>query len=419
MKYYIAIILTMTAWILQAQTEPVTLARCRELARENYPVLRQKEILQSLSGLKTANLGTSYLPQVELNGQATYQSDVTKVDIPVPGITLPELSKDHFKVYLDVKQTIWDGGITVARREVESALLGAGLKEVEVELFQLQARVDEAYFTSLILQQNRRQLEQTKETLQKRLSELESAFRNGVTEASNIDQLQAELLLVGQKIAEVETARTTALSVLSLLTATEITSSTSLELPQPAQAVQPSFVRPEFDLFTLKSEQLKKQESLLDKSRNPKLFGFGQAGYGRPGLNMLKNDFEPWYLVGVGVKWNVFDWKTTQREKQILQLQQSVIETRRAELELNLSILLSRQQKLIDQLKELIAGDQELVLLREKISRASAAKLEHGTITSSGYLLDLNAETAAKINLETRNLKLAEAILTYNTIKGF
>jgi outer membrane protein TolC len=54
--------------------EPVTLDQCQQWARENHPVLQQKGLYQQIAELKKVNDATAYLPQVNLNGQATYQS---------------------------------------------------------------------------------------------------------------------------------------------------------------------------------------------------------------------------------------------------------------------------------------------------------------------------------------------------------
>ena len=42
-----------------------------------------------------------------------------------------------------------------------------------------------------------------------------------------------------------------------------------------------------------------------------------QAGYGNPGLNMLDNSFQPFYVVGLKANWNVFDWGKTKTDKKI------------------------------------------------------------------------------------------------------
>lgn len=66
----------------------------------------------SVYGLRKANIMINYLPKVNFNAEATWQSDVTKVNIPMPGISIPPPHNDNYKLTIDVSQLIWDGGAT-------------------------------------------------------------------------------------------------------------------------------------------------------------------------------------------------------------------------------------------------------------------------------------------------------------------
>ena len=134
-----------------AQNE-VSLDSCYHWARENYPNLKQSEIWQEITSLKKENIKTNYLPQVTLNGQATYQSDVTKVNISVPGISIPSVAKDQYKTYAEFKQSIWDGGISEASAKLEDAVLQSNLNQFEIELYKLNDQVSEAFFTALAIE---------------------------------------------------------------------------------------------------------------------------------------------------------------------------------------------------------------------------------------------------------------------------
>ena len=157
---------------------------------------------------------------------------------------------------------------------------------------------------------------------------------------------------------------------------------------------------------------------ILQKQRNPKFFGFGQAGYGKPGLNMLNNKFDTYYLVGLGFSWNVFDWKTTSRQKQMIKLQQDIIQTKQESFVRSIDMATDQQNKQISQILELLKTDQELIAIRERITKTSASKLENGTITMADYIQDLNAETTARLMLETRKIQLKEALIKLENIRG-
>ena len=139
-------------------------------------------------------------------------------------------------------------------------------------------------------------------------------------------------------------------------------------------------------LFDNQTGQLETQMELLDKTRNPKLFGFGQAGYGKPALNMLNNEFDAYYLVGVGVSWNAFDWKNTFRKKQVVQLQQQIVQTQKETFTQNIQILLSQQQEQIGKLEKMLDNDQQMISLRTEITKTAASKLENETSNLSNHM---------------------------------
>lgn len=403
--------------ILMAQ-EIVTLEQCQKWARENHPALKQLEIYQQILNLKNLNNSTSSLPQVTLNGQATYQSDVTKIGLSLPNINIPTVDKDQYKVYLDLKQTIWDGGISKVKEKLNHAENAGNQQQTEVELYQVKERVNQFFFTTFLIQENLNILGKKAETLTERKRILESAVKNGMILSSDLDQILAELLKTKQQLLELNTNLETVRFALSILTGKTTEEFQKLALNEEILAADNPLMRPELELFAKQTELLDVNFELLKKQRNPKFFGFGQAGYGRPGMNMLNTKFDTYYMVGVGFTWNVLDWKTTSRQQQVLKLQQEVVQTKQKSFEQNIDIASDQQKKQIKQITELLKTDQELIEVRERITKTSASKFENGTITSADYIQDLNAETTARLTLETHKIQLNEAQTKLANIRG-
>jgi outer membrane protein TolC len=403
--------------LLMAQ-EAVTLEQCQNWARESHPALKQLELYQQILDLKNENNTTSYLPQINLNGQATYQSDVTKVGISLPNMKIPTVDKDQYKFYLDLKQTIWDGGLSKAKELLNNAENAGNLQQTEVELYQVKEKVNQFFFTSFLIQENLKILEKKTETLNERKKILESAVNNGMVLSAELDQLLAELLKTEQTVIELKSNKETVLYGLSILTGKTTEQFANLLLPVEPADLNMSLKRPEIDLFSRQNALLTANSDLLQKQRNPKLFGFGQAGYGKPGLNMLNNSFDTYYMVGLGFSWNVFDWKTTNRQKQIIKLQQDMVQTKQDAFVRNIDLATDQQNKQIKQIGELLKTDQQLITIRERITKTSASKLENGTITTADYIQDLNAETTARLMLETHKIQLKEAWIKLANIRG-
>ncbi len=403
--------------LLMAQ-EAVTLEQCQTWARENHPVLKQLDLYQQILDLKNENNATNFLPQVNLNGQATYQSAVTKIGISLPNINIPSVDKDQYKFYLDFKQTIWDGGLSKAKELINNTENAGNLQQTEVELYQVKEKVNQFFFTSFLIQENLKILEKKTETLGERRKILESAVNNGMVLLSELDQLLAELIKTEQLVIELKSNKETVLYALSILTGKTTEQLNNLKLPEELAVTNLQLKRPELDLFSKQNELLNANSEILQKQRNPKLFGFGQAGYGKPGLNMLNNEFDTYYLVGLGFSWNVLDWKTTSRQKQMIKLQQDIVQTKQESFVRNIDLATDQQNKQINQIAELLKTDQQLIVIRERITKTTASKLENGAITMADYIQDLNAETTARLMLETRKIQLKEAQIKLKNIRG-
>ena len=416
-RKHILLWLLFPAQLVVAQ-EPVHLSDCQNWAREQHPFLKQKELYQQMSELKMENNKTNYLPQIKLNAQATYQSEVAHVGISLPGVNIPEVSKDQYKMYLDVRQNIWDGGLIKANDVLEKAQNETSQQGVEIELYKEQEQVNSLFFTSFLLQENLNVLSKKQETLESRKKIMESGVRNGLILQSDLYLVLAELVKVKQQQIELDSNRETVLSALAIFTGKGIEDLHNLAIETSDVVFDDQTERPELSLFEKQTDLLTASSDLIQKKRNPKLFGFGQAGYGRPGLNMLNNDFATYYLVGLGLNWTVFDWKNTKREKYIVYLQQEMVQTQQQQFERNIKIALDSEYRKISQLKNILESDRELIGLQERITKSSASKLENGAITTSDYIQDLNAEMTARITFETHKVQLEAAKINFQNIQG-
>lgn len=418
MKYVLPAIVFVFSWSLLHSQETIELDSCYLLARENYPGLVQSEMYKEMNALQMENIKINYLPDVNLYGQATYQSDVPGFDIALPGITLPRAPKDQYRAYAEIRQLIWGGGTTAASAALEDALLQNQLDELEVELYKLNEQVAQAFFTVIVAGKQLEVLNAQKEILDSRYKSAESAVKHGAAESSSLSVIKAEIINLEQNELQLASVKTAAAGVLSILTGMPVGENAEFRFHDSPSDAELQGVRPEVTLFRSRIDRLDKQMTLIDKSRNPVLSGFGQVGYGRPGLNMLNDEFDSFYLVGAVVSWNAFDWKESSRKKQVIQLQQEMMVAGEATFEQNISILLARQQEEITRLEKVLKTDSELVALRSEITESAASKLENETITTSEFIREMQAETIAKLNYELHKIQLSEAREKYSLIRG-
>jgi outer membrane protein TolC len=398
--------------------DTLSLERCYQLAEQNWPLRRQMAMLGSNSELKVRNLNKNYLPQINVNGSASLQSDVTRVAIalppPLPELDMPELSKDWYKLTLDVNQTIYDGNITKYQKRVEAMNLSADQKAVQIELYKLKDRINQIYFTIILIQQNEFLLKSNGERIESKLKEVEAGIRNGAVLEMNADMLKAELVRIGQQLTESRLDRAAAIDMLAELISTPVETTTRFMMPEiTISSTVFENKRPEDELFEIQKARVMLMRDMVTTKWNPKFFAYGQAGYGRPGLNMLDNDFTPWWLVGAKLTWNPWNWNQNKNEKKIYQIQNDILKAQQETFDKNQKIIAQKDLSEIMKANELMTQDEQIIVLRARISRTASSQLDNGVITSSDYVTRLNEETQARLNLEIHKIQLVRAKLSY------
>ncbi|MCF8369013.1 MAG: TolC family protein [Bacteroidales bacterium] len=418
-KYIVVLLLIFIGWTGFSQTS-ISLEACYKKAIANYPLTRQGELLNASNELSIKNLNKNYLPQLNINGQVHYQSDVTKMPFEnAQAFGVEELSKDWYKIMLDVNQVIYDGKATSRQKELEEVNLEINQQNLEVEFFSLKQRINQVYFGIILLKKNQTILQIHKETLSKKLADVQSGVKNGILLPSNEDILQVELIQLEQALEELEISIASSINILNEFTNLSLNSNTEFDLPD-ISIENTSFInnRPEYVIFSMQHKKIDVSKKMLGSKKQPRLSAFGQAGYGRPGYDMLKNQFDDFYMVGARLSWSFWDWNHTKKEKEILSLQQEIVNTQKETFDKNIRIDLQNKKALIQQKESQISKDDEIIQLREKISASSSSQLSNGVITSTEYLTELNAESKAKLDLEVHKVELIKAKLDYQTTLG-
>ncbi|HNW98794.1 MAG TPA: TolC family protein [Bacteroidales bacterium] len=402
-----------------SQTDTLTLDFCQQKALENYPLLKQKNLLNNASEINLSDNAKAYLPQIALNGQATYQSETTELPIKIPNVEIPSLYKDAYKATLDVTQVIYDGGLVSAKNKLEKASIQADLQSVESELYKLKDKVNTIYFSIITLQENKKLLKISKKDVQNKLAKIESGVKNGVVLESNALVLKAEIIKIDQQISEIDYSISSGYKMLGDYLNITIPDSAKLKLPE-ASVISTNYdnKRPEVKVFELQEQKLDISKSLLDCKLMPKVAAFGQLGYGRPGLNMLSNTFDAFYMLGAKVSWTLWDWNETKNDKKIIDIQKQVLETQKETFNQGIKILLEKYIADIAKYENMIESDNDIISIREKVVKTAESQLENGTITSTEYLTEMNNLLQSKINLQSHKILLAKTKVDYLTLKG-
>jgi outer membrane protein TolC len=426
MKIKIIIILLLSGLVPEISwaQKVLTLKECYNRAMAVNALSGEKDTYSNISVIKDKNLSKGWLPAIDASGSFIHNSSVVDMSsalgtLPIPPGTIKPLPHEQYKITVDINQAIYDGGAIKAARALESADLSINLKQTETDLYKLRSQINSYYFNLLLLSRQEELLNNYFDLINKRISSMQSAVDNGVIIESDIDVLTSEKIKLEQQLTENEIRRTSLLKILSDLTGTEIDTSTEFILPSQTEDLKSELSRPELQLFDLRKEQLAAGIKVLESKKMPRAFGFATLGYGNPpGSNFFKDEFAPYYILGAGIKWNIFDWNKMKNEKQVINLQQNIIDSRKTDLTDNLKRLLESKKSEISSLEALIESDVRLIDIRKRISVAAESQYENGTITATEYLNEINSEKMSLINYEIHKINLAMAKVEYLNISG-
>ena len=399
--------------------EKLSLEQCYTLAEGNFPLAKQKKLLSTQSDLDLEVIKTGKLPKLDFLAQASYQSDVTSLPISIPGSQVEPPNKDQYRATVSVNQLIYDGGFIDASLAEKSASLKTLQKQVEVNLYQLKEQVNQFYFSILLLQEKRALLIANITQLETTLKEVKAGIKYGMLLPNSDSVLEAELLKIDQQLIEVDLNKTSLMKTLSMLIGVPVSPNITLENPEINIDFKTNIERPELDLFQLQKEKVDASAQLINKKNTPKLSGFATGGYGNPGLNMLDNSFQTYYIAGIKLNWNVFDWNSSKKQRESLQVNKEIIEREQEAFELNTAMELTQQQSEIKKISAFIESDEKIIALRNKILETSGSQLKNGVITSSAYVTELTNLYEAENGLSTHKIQLQLAKANYNTTIGF
>ena len=404
--------------------EILTLKECYELSSASNALAGEKSNYKQIWELNDKNISKGWLPSIDASGNFVYNSEVVDLSeklgaIPGVGAMLTPLPHEQYKFAIDINQMLYDGGTIKNARAVEAAELRVNEIQAEADLYKLRSQINNVYFSILLVSKQKEVLDNFLILVEKRLTALNAANRNGLVIKSDIDLLEAEKIKLQQQISENQITKASLFRVLSMLTGKEISNNVQLTIPVKAGELTDEIIRPELKIYDIRVEQLTAGSAMLDSKRMPKAFAFATLGYGNPpGNNFFKDQFAPYFMAGAGIKWNIYDWGKTKSEKQVIDLKKSIVGNRKNDMTDSMRRLLESKKAEIESLKLLLESDPRLIILRQNVSEAAESQYNNGVITASDYLSELTAAQQALLDHEIHKINLAKAQIEYLNISG-
>jgi outer membrane protein TolC len=407
--------------------DTLSVDRLQEAALKTDPRADQRALLRAATDLRLSVIAADRLPRLEINGQATHQSDVTRPTFGVPGITVPDFPKDRWQTTLDVEQRLYDGGDVARRRELEEARHAESEAALDVALYELRSDVNSAFFSAFLFQKRSAEYDALVADLDARLAAVRARVDAGTALGRDAAEIEAERVRAGLQRDEARASRRAALATLADLVGETIDTTAVLVLPsEEPERTHPADLdtvaalrrRPEFDQLRQSRARLDREVAYTSAENRPKVFAFGQAGVGLPGLDQFRTSSDAFWQAGMKVEWRPWTWRSAGRKAAAYRLQQDVVATEEKALGRRLARAVVTDLEEIGRLKSALADDERIVALRTEVERQARAQYDEGAITTPDYVETRTDVLEARLTLERHRVELAQARSRYLTTLG-
>lgn len=394
----------------------ITLDKCIENAFSNYPQIKEKELIQASERFDLKNASLAWVPQLSISAKATWQSEVVEMPFSMPGMDF-NIPHDQYGITADITQQIWDGGAASAKTRQAKTGAEVKRKQLEVNMYTIRSKVQSVYLGIILIDKQLELNAVLEEDLNRSLNEVKTLVEGGIKWESDIDQIRVNILSCEQQKTGLQTDRAAYIRMLSLLTGQDLTGKTFVE-PQIDATASMEIKRPELGLYDAQSQQVAAQKKQINASLWPRFNFTVQAGYGRPSLNMLSGEFNPYVIAGIKMQWNLGSLYTFKNDRRKTELDSRKLDYARESFILNTSVEAIQKQSQVEKDIDILQKDEEIVKLRKSIRETGENQYKEGVLKMNDYLSLLDEEFKARLNNDIHKVQFIMDVLDRNYTLG-
>ena len=382
----------------------LTLAECREAARQNYPAIRQYRLTEQSRDYTLSNAMKGWLPQIKVTAAAAAFTDI--VDVPAQAAAVTGTTGNTvYGAALQVTQPLYDGGAISAKRNAARLESEASMRQLDVNLYSIRERTDQLFFGVLLINEKISHNRLLQHDLGITLATVGSLVRNGMASQSDVDAVSVELLKARQQACALQEQRKAYVLMLATFTGMQLNDSVSLDRPAPPETDLTANNRPELLLFQAQSQLNDSRRKVLDSRLRPQLGLFGVAAYHNKPFGMMNSAN---LAAGITLNWNIGALYTRRNDLRDIELQRQNIDVQRATFLLNTNLKSQQSDGAINGLRSQIALDDDIISLRKNIKSTIEKKVNNGTETVSELLRTVNAVVEACQTKAAHQLQLLQ-----------
>lgn len=412
----------------------ISLTECRKMAHDNYPAIKQYQLIDMSHDFTLDNVAKGWLPQVSASAGAYAFTDILKTNEQMDRMGI-DMKNWMTNASVTIRQNVYDGGQIAAQKKVTSAQSHVQKQQLDVSMYAINEHIDQLYFGTLLLDEQLSQNELLLKDLSTSEQTIRSMMKGGIANQSDLDAILVEKLKVNQQKESLQESRKAYLRMLGVFVGKKLSESEKLEKPDmlttapwgtnnfkyttlPNGATSNgkwNVNRPELSYYASQSQLLDAQRKQLDTRLRPTVSLFGLGMIHSKVSDMVNNGV---LAGGVSVSWNIGALYTRKNDIKKLEVQRALIDSQRETFLFNNRLQNEEADGAISSLRKQLKQDDEIVRLRENIRSKSDKKVQLGTESVNELVRDINAVSLARAQKAQHEILLLKEIYKQKNINN-
>ncbi len=395
-------------------TQAITLKECLQMAHDNYPAIKQYQLIEQTRDFTLENAAKEWLPQVSASAGAYAFTDIIKSNEQMARMGI-DMKNYMANASVMVRQNVYDGGQIAAQKDVASAQSEVQKHQLNVSMYGINERVQQIYFGVLLLDEQILQNELHQKDFSASEKNIRSMMKGGIANQSDLDAILVEGLKLSQQKDAFVASRRAYLKMLEVFIGRDLQESEILEKPSLQIGSGACENRPELQFYTSQNLLLDAQRKQLDTRLRPTVSLFGMGLLHSKVSDMVNNGI---LAGGVSLSWNIGALYTRKNDIKKLEVQRQMNEAQREVFLFNNRLQNEQENGAIASLRKQIAQDEEIVRLRESIRNKSDRKVQLGTESVNELVRDINAVNLARAQKAMHEIQLLQEIYKLKNINN-
>ena len=395
--------------------QSLTLEECQKMAHDNYPTIRQYDMVETMRDYNVSNATKGWLPQVNVQAGAYGFTDIINANEQMEHMGF-DMKNYVANGMVSVKQAIYDGGQIAAGKQVAKAQAEVQKRQLDVTMHDINERVEQLFFGVLTIDEQLHQNDILQKDLSLSSNTVKSMIKNGLANQSDLDAINVEQMKAEQQADALATSRKAYLKMLGVFIGKPLSEDAKMEKPSmtlPASKDTWGLQRPELSYYASQNQLIDTQRKQLDTRLRPTI---GLMGIGMLHTKVSDLTHNGLLLGGINISWNIGALYTRKNDIHQLEVQRQMNDNMKETFLFNNRLQNEDADGNIQSLKKQLTKDAQIVNLRENIRKTNEKKVKLGTETVNELIRSINAVSMAKQQQSLHELQLLQAIYHSKTI---